>query len=94
MSTFGYRSQADDAFEMDLNVPKSGTMDIKTKSELADYAANLRQEWEEEKAKLKRKWNAKTKQIGTDHMMVKRLSKTSKTLIGKKKNPTYLPYFF
>ena len=34
-------------------------------------------------------------------MMVKRLSKTSKTLIGKKKrkkkkkkNPTYLPYFF
>ena len=53
MSTFGYRSQADDAFEMDLNVPKSGTMDIKTKSELADYAANLRQEWEEEKAKLK-----------------------------------------
>ena len=36
-----------------------------------------------------------TKRIGTGYMMVKRLSKTSKTLIGKKKkNPTYLPYFF
>ena len=46
---------------MNLNVPKSGTLDIKTKLELADYAANLRQEWEEEKAKLKPKGNAKLK---------------------------------
>ena len=37
-------------------------MDIRTKSKLAEYAKNLRKEWNEEKARLKPKWDTKKKQ--------------------------------
>ena len=46
---------------MDLRAPRSGTLDLKTKSKLAEYAANLRQQWEDEKATIKPRWNAKKK---------------------------------
>ena len=46
---------------MALRAPRSGTLDIRTKSKLAEYAENLRKEWNEEKARLKPKWNAKKK---------------------------------
>ena len=46
---------ADD--KMDLLVPRSGTLDIRTKSKLAEYAATLRKQWEDEKAAIKPKWN-------------------------------------
>ena len=36
-------------------------MDIRTKSKLGEYAENLRKEWNEEKARLKPKWDAKKK---------------------------------
>ena len=55
---------ADDIFwfrAMALRAPRSGTLDIRTKSKLAEYAENLRKEWNEEKARLKLKWNAKKK---------------------------------
>ena len=46
---------------MALRAPRSVTLDIKTKSKLAEYAENLRKEWNEEKAGLKPKWDAKKK---------------------------------
>ena len=46
---------------MALPAPKSRTLDIRTKSKLEEYAENLRKEWNEEKARLKLKWNAKKK---------------------------------
>ena len=44
---------------MDLRVPKAGTLDERTKSKLAEYAATLRNKWEEEKLALKLKLNCK-----------------------------------
>ena len=38
-----------------------GNLDIRTKLKLAEYAENLKNEWNEEKARLKPKWNAKKK---------------------------------
>ena len=44
---------------MDLRVPKTGILDIRTKSKLAEYADNLRTDWNKEKTTLKTKWDPK-----------------------------------
>ena len=42
-------------------MPKTGILDIRTKSKLAEYADNLRTDWNKEKATLKTKWDPKKK---------------------------------
>ena len=46
---------------MGLLARKLGNLDIRTKLKLAEYAENLKNEWNEEKARLKPKWDAKKK---------------------------------
>ena len=47
---------------MGLLARKFGNLDIRTKLKLAEYAENLKNEWNEEKARLKSKWDAKKKE--------------------------------
>ena len=42
-------------------MPRKGSLEIITKSKLAKYAADLRKQWEEEKAKLVSRWHSKQK---------------------------------
>ena len=42
-------------------MPNTGTLDIRTKSKLAEYADTLRTDWNKEKATLKTKWDPKKK---------------------------------
>ena len=46
---------------MNLQVPKNGAIDIKTRQKLAAYASNLREEWKREKQGLKSVYDPRRK---------------------------------